>query len=212
MAILTDARRGALEAGAAVCRSRAPPRSGWHTESASATGSAPRSTITAPQSARICCRHLDRSRSNESRPERLRRAVAMAGGAPCAAPGEQARRAPSRDFRARRANPRALDNPAAGVERLKIRYDPSAYDFYSPEEVWALVRAAASEQDGAIYLVAAFAGLRRASCWPAVARCRFRAPVAAGAGELQPRESRDAEVREGRRSHSPLRWRRRWRD
>jgi integrase len=53
------------------------------------------------------------------------------------------------------------DNPAAGVERLKIRYDPSAYDFYSPEEVWALVRAAASEQDGAIYLVAAFAGLRR---------------------------------------------------
>jgi integrase len=36
-----------------------------------------------------------------------------------------------------------------------------AYDFYSPEEVWALVRAAATERDGAIYLVAAFAGLRR---------------------------------------------------
>jgi integrase len=53
------------------------------------------------------------------------------------------------------------DNPAAEVERLKVRYDASAYDFYSPEEVWALVRAAATERDGAIYLVAAFAGLRR---------------------------------------------------
>jgi integrase len=34
-------------------------------------------------------------------------------------------------------------------------------DFYSPEEVYALVRAAESEQDGVIFLVAAFAGLRR---------------------------------------------------
>ncbi len=32
---------------------------------------------------------------------------------------------------------------------------------FSAEEVWALVRAAASEQDGAIYLTAAFTGLRR---------------------------------------------------
>ena len=32
---------------------------------------------------------------------------------------------------------------------------------FCPEEVWALVRAAASEQDGAIYLTAAFTGLRR---------------------------------------------------
>jgi len=38
-----------------------------------------------------------------------------------------------------------------------------------PEEVWALVRAAASEQDAALYLTAAFTGLRlgelRARCW-----------------------------------------------
>jgi integrase len=33
-------------------------------------------------------------------------------------------------------------------------------DVYSPEEVWALVRAAASEQDGATFLMAAFTGLR----------------------------------------------------
>jgi integrase len=32
---------------------------------------------------------------------------------------------------------------------------------FSPEEVWALVRAAACEQDGAIFLAAAFTGLRR---------------------------------------------------
>ena len=30
---------------------------------------------------------------------------------------------------------------------------------FSPEEVWALVRAAGSEQDGAIFLTAAFTGL-----------------------------------------------------
>jgi integrase len=54
-----------------------------------------------------------------------------------------------------------VTNPVAAAERVRVRYDASAYDFYSPEEIWALVRAAASNQDGAIYLVAAFAGLRR---------------------------------------------------
>src|SRR4051812_6116771 len=52
-------------------------------------------------------------------------------------------------------------NPVADVERIRLRYDPAGFDFYSPEEVWALVRAAADEQDGAIFLTAAFAGLRR---------------------------------------------------
>jgi integrase len=33
-------------------------------------------------------------------------------------------------------------------------------DVFSPEEVWALVRAAATEQDGALFLAAAFTGLR----------------------------------------------------
>lgn len=52
-------------------------------------------------------------------------------------------------------------NPIAEVEKIRVRYDASEYDFYTPEEVWALVRAADSDQDAAIYLVAAFAGLRR---------------------------------------------------
>jgi len=33
-------------------------------------------------------------------------------------------------------------------------------EVFSPEEVWALERVAASEQDGAMYLTAAFTGLR----------------------------------------------------
>lgn len=51
-------------------------------------------------------------------------------------------------------------NPVAAVEPLRER--PSVdLEVYSPEEVLALVRAAACEQDAAIYLTAAFTGLRR---------------------------------------------------
>jgi integrase len=52
-------------------------------------------------------------------------------------------------------------NPVRDVEKLRERYDATRFEFYSPEEVWALVRAAASEQDAVIYLTAAFTGLRR---------------------------------------------------
>ena len=52
-------------------------------------------------------------------------------------------------------------NPVREVEKLRERYDATRFAFYSPEEVHALVRAAASEQDGAIFLTAAFTGLRR---------------------------------------------------
>lgn len=51
-------------------------------------------------------------------------------------------------------------NPVDDVERLKVSYS-GRFDFYSPEEVHALARATASEQDGALFLVAAFTGLRR---------------------------------------------------
>jgi integrase len=52
-------------------------------------------------------------------------------------------------------------NPAAGIRKLKETYDSAQFEFFSPEEVRALCRAAASEQDAAIYLTAGFAGLRR---------------------------------------------------
>ncbi len=48
----------------------------------------------------------------------------------------------------------------ATVERQPVRYSGD-YDFYSREEIDALVRAAAGEQDAAIYLTAAMTGLRR---------------------------------------------------
>jgi integrase len=51
-------------------------------------------------------------------------------------------------------------NPVASVEHHPVRITGDI-DVFSPEEVWALVRAAFSEQDGAIFLTAAFTGLRR---------------------------------------------------
>jgi integrase len=51
-------------------------------------------------------------------------------------------------------------NPAAEVEKPPTPQS-SDIDVFSPEEVMALVRAAASKQDAAIYLTAAFTGLRR---------------------------------------------------
>src|SRR3954464_9144514 len=51
-------------------------------------------------------------------------------------------------------------NPVASAEKPRLAA-PGAVDVFSPEEVHALVRAAASEQDTAIFLTAAFTGLRQ---------------------------------------------------
>ena len=53
-----------------------------------------------------------------------------------------------------------LRNPAREVHKLRVRYDPNAYDFFSPDEIEQLGDAAASDQDRAIYRTAAFTGLR----------------------------------------------------
>jgi len=50
-------------------------------------------------------------------------------------------------------------NVADDVDRPRVR-PSSKIDVLSPEEVWALVRAVESEQDAAIFLTAAFSGLR----------------------------------------------------
>ena len=50
-------------------------------------------------------------------------------------------------------------NPVADVEKPPLRASGDIQVF-SPEEVWALVRAAGSEQDAALFLTAAFTGLR----------------------------------------------------
>jgi integrase len=50
-------------------------------------------------------------------------------------------------------------NPLARIEKHPQRTSENI-EVFAPEEVWALVRAAASEQDGALFLTAAFTGLR----------------------------------------------------
>jgi integrase len=79
-------------------------------------------------------------------------------------------------------------NPVSGVERHPVRL-AGDIDVLSPEEVWALVRAATSDQDGALYLMAAFTGLRRGELlalrWRdvdfAASAIRVRASYAGGA-------------------------------
>jgi integrase len=53
-------------------------------------------------------------------------------------------------------------NPAHDVARWKLDYRASAleFPFYEPEQVYALSRAAANDQDAAIFITAAFSGLR----------------------------------------------------
>ena len=51
-------------------------------------------------------------------------------------------------------------NPVASVDRFRVR-SSGDIQVFSPEEVWSLVRAAGSEADAAIFLTAAFTGLRR---------------------------------------------------
>jgi integrase len=51
-------------------------------------------------------------------------------------------------------------NPLADVSRKREHYSGDL-DFFSPDEVMMLVRAAASEQDAAVFLTAAYTGLRR---------------------------------------------------
>jgi integrase len=53
-------------------------------------------------------------------------------------------------------------NPARDVTRWKLDYQATAveFPFYEPEQVYALARAAANDQDAAIFVTAAFSGLR----------------------------------------------------
>ena len=90
-------------------------------------------------------------------------------------------------------------NPVASVDRFRVR-SSGDIQVFSPEEVWALVRAADSEADAAIFLTAAFTGLRRGEVlglrWRDVdftgSTIRVRASYAAGTSD-------DAEVRQGPR-------------
>ncbi len=64
-------------------------------------------------------------------------------------------------FQRARKTHRLSSNPAADIEKLREGYDATRFDFYTPEDIAALVRHAANLQDAALYLTAAFTGLRR---------------------------------------------------
>ena len=51
-------------------------------------------------------------------------------------------------------------NPLVNVDRYRVRASGDI-EVFTPEEIWALVRAASSDVDGTIFLTAAFTGLRR---------------------------------------------------
>jgi integrase len=90
-------------------------------------------------------------------------------------------------------------NPATDVEKPPLRRTGNI-DVFSPEEVYALVRAAASEQDAAVFLTAAFTGLRRGELlalrWRDV---DFAGATIPGPGQLRRRCVDDPEVRQGPR-------------
>ncbi len=54
-----------------------------------------------------------------------------------------------------------LRNPVKEVPKLRESYDAARFDFYSPEEIRTLAAEVGDQQDGVIYLTAAFSGLRR---------------------------------------------------
>jgi len=102
-------------------------------------------------------------------------------------------------------------NAAAEVEGLRERRSGDIAVF-SPEEIWALVRAAESEQDAAIYLTAAFTGLRQGELlalrWRDVdfSGSVVRVRGSYGLGEMTPHRSRERPGRCRLPRKSPRHW------
>jgi integrase len=92
-------------------------------------------------------------------------------------------------------------DPLLDVEAPRVK-NGGGFDHLTPEEVWSLVRAAASEQDAAIFLTAAFTGLRRGEVlalrWRDVdfvrRTVRVRANYISGLGEGTPKSGKGRAV------------------
>ena len=143
-----------------------------------------------------CCRRSASCGSRTSRAERIERVEArrlrrLSNRTKIKLPDRAARRsscAPEACTGCRRTRWPSVEQPRAARDR------PTSQVF-SPEEVWALVRAADCEQDAAIFLTAAFTGLRRGELvalrWRDV---DFARPAIRVSRELRRRPADDAEV------------------
>src|SRR3954471_24304727 len=102
-------------------------------------------------------------RVEEVTPEKIERwhaTVASADGSPLSNRTKQAARPAARRLPSGAEGLRPAEQPVAGIERHPQR-SSGDIEVFGVEEVCALARAATSEQDAAIYLTAAFTGLRR---------------------------------------------------
>ena len=97
-------------------------------------------------------------------------------------------------------------NPVADIDKPQPR-PTGDIEVFSPEEVRALVRAAGSEQDAAIYLTAAFTGLRRGEPWRSAGATSTSAARSSACARTTPAASsrRPSQVRSDR-----CRWRPTW--
>jgi hypothetical protein len=135
-----------------------PATSTSGTSRSTSTASRRRSATIARSSGRTCCRPSAPSGSRTSRQSASRRGRPVRR----SATGPRPRSSPcSTACSSEHARIYKLRyNPMADVEKPRYRVSTSI-EVFSVEEIWALVRAAESEQDAAIFLTAAFTGLRR---------------------------------------------------
>jgi hypothetical protein len=195
---LDQARRGTLPG---VVRTAPPsptrrPSTCGATPSTTAAASRRRCATTARRSRRTRCRPSDRCASRTS----LRRR--SSGGAPgflrrCRRDRRTSAPHPApRDFRRAQRTYGLAMNPMVGIERDRQR-SSGHIQVFGVDEVLAPVRAAASEQDAAIFMSAAFTGLRRGELLAlrrrdvdfALSAIRIRASYAGGAPTM-PRSGR----------------------
>ncbi len=193
--VLDEARRGTLSGGANWRRrSQMRQPSGCGSWNATANASRRRSRTIGRRSSLTCCRRSGAADRDDHRP------MTSSAGAPRSRTVEPQQEQAADQLhgifrRAQTVYGLAL-NPLARVEKHPQRRS-SDIEVFSPEEVWALVRAASSEQDAAVFDGCVHRLAARRAARAALARRRLRWRHDPGEGELRGRRADDAEVGQG---------------